>query len=142
MKSKPVIEVRRLGDYAKAMRHKMQNWSISDGHALTIREVEKMLQEANTPYSYEHIRRVLSGDLWVSQQCNNDLCKVLELKPDKMWNIARQEKLMKKYGSAAVSNVPAPGHADIQRVWDQLTDADKDILADMAMVMVSKRTQL
>src|SRR5437899_2731191 len=79
---------------------------------MSVRDLEKRTAEIDPDgqgYSYEHLRKLLSGKGTPSQSegCNAAICKILKLNVDEMWELAQSEKIRRRYGSIPGAMAPA-----------------------------------
>jgi hypothetical protein len=84
-------------------------------------------------YSYEHVRKAMTGLPSASRQFNDALCKYLGLDPDAMWKILIQDLAKRKYGAAL--EIRPPDEERFQDLWPSLTSADRDCLYSAALAM-------
>jgi hypothetical protein len=75
----------------------------------------------NIDYSYEHVRKVVAGELTFTRAFNDALCHELGLNAEEMWNLAQTERLRKKYAGAELRIATRDDR--VQAIWAAL-DAD------------------
>lgn len=105
--------------YADVVRQKMKTSDNRLGRPLMIRELARHIGA-----SYEHIRKIVNGDPVVSREFSDALCSALGLDVEKMWELARYEKLMKKFKQVPLS-VAMPPDMRFTDLWNRLTDEQK-----------------
>ena len=111
--------------YSDVIRIKMKTGDNPTGRPITMRMAEQMMRKpSGEPYSYEHIRKVVTGDSVQSRDMNDEFCRILGLDPDDMWLMAQQEKAQRKFGPALQSMIPPPDKA-LKGLWSALTESDK-----------------
>lgn len=111
--------------YSDIIRTKMKTGANPTGRPITIRMAEQLMRKPDgKPYSYEHIRKVISGEPVQSQDMNDAFCRMLGLDNDAMWLMAQQEKVARKYGPALSTMTPPPDKG-VKALWSALTDPDK-----------------
>lgn len=119
------------GEYASLLRDAM------DAQELTLRNLEKL-----TSYSYEHIRKVVSGIPCGSRAFNREVCKLLGLNENDLWRIALSEKprtralalvieearrsaVSRHVGPSSDEDVPPPAQLGLAKRMDgDLSDGD------------------
>lgn len=101
---------------------------------LTIRDLEKLTKQHGQPFSYEHIRRVLSNMPHMSQAFNQAICDVLDLDVDEMWELAQQEKMRRNPGHHGVK-IP---DSRLAAIWAELLPSHHDKLVTIAQGMVEE----
>ena len=86
----------------------------------SMREVSR-----NIGYSYEHLRKVLAGELTFTKPFSDALSQELGLDASQMWALAQTLKLRKKFEGA---NLPLdfPRDTRIKEIWAALTEAQRD----------------
>lgn len=78
-------------------------------------------------YSYEHIRKIVSGFPVMSEQFNEDVCNVLGLDVNFMWDVAANEKMKFRRQSSTASMVDlASPDLRFRELWQMLSSDDKD----------------
>ncbi len=108
--------------YADLVRVKLESSDNPRKRPMSIRE----LAEA-TGHSYEHCRKVLVGEPVVSRDFNEELCRVLGLDARTMWERARTEKAIRRFGDRLELKqllVQSP-IKELERDWSDLTDEDR-----------------
>jgi hypothetical protein len=76
-------------------------------------------------YSYEHIRKVLAGELTFTKEFSDALCRELGLDAPQMWALAQTLKLRKKFEGARLP-VDLPRDVRIKEIWAALTETQRD----------------
>lgn len=99
---------------------------------LNIREIS-----TRTGYSYEHIRTIWMGNttkrsakFTVGDECNEILCKLLDLPEKPMFELAEREKFARKNGYAPMQLVDPLGQ-ELSEIWTGLTDEQKQMIVQM-----------
>src|SRR4051812_46223387 len=111
--------------YAELVRKAMR------AKGMTRRDLEKAID-----YSYEHIRKVVSGLPLMSEDFNDKVCRVLELDAPAMWAIAQGEKLKRTYGS--IPTVALPTNR-LKELWSELSADDQAAIMTIAEGMAARR---
>lgn len=120
--------------YAALLRRAMRNQRPS----MSRRDLEKALKRIGKGYSYEHIRKVVSGLPVMSEQFNHDVCKVLNIDAEKMWQVAAQEKLKGNTRTARLLQNAAPDQS-LRADWAELADDERDAVSRIISGMAAKR---
>jgi hypothetical protein len=73
-------------------------------------------------YSYEHVRKVVAGEVTFTQEFNDALCAELGLNAKSMWELAQNEKLRAKYG-----NLPSklPKDDRVESIWNAMNTVQR-----------------
>ena len=121
--------------YSDIVRLAMKGKENSTGAPITIREASR-----RTGYSYEHIRKVVGGEPVVSQEFNEDLCKLLSLDAREMWNIALREKVQRRFKGVPAPLQP-PADDFFTSNWSKLTPENIETLRQMAQGMILMNEQ-
>jgi hypothetical protein len=103
---------------------------------LAIREVANAIG-----YSYEHMRKVVTGEPVGSREMNDQICAVLGLDPNDMWQLSQREKLHRKFKDipdVVVDTVPS----ELGHLWAQLNDQNREYLSRMAETLVLAQRQV
>src|SRR5687768_16547852 len=100
--------------YSEIVRAKIQD----SRNRKSIREVGR-----NIGYSYEHVRKVVGGEVTFTQEFNDALCAELGLNAKDMWELAQNEKLRAKYGSLP-SKIPKDDR--VERIWSGMSTVQKE----------------
>ena len=90
-------------------------------------------------HSYEHIRKILTGDPVVSRALNKALCEALELPESQMWAEARREKALARYGADGLAGVLDAQGRDFFALWSRLERRDRAILRRIAEGLIAAR---
>jgi hypothetical protein len=100
--------------YAQIVKAKIQD----PRNRKSMREVGR-----NIDYSYEHVRKVMAGQVTFTREFNNALCSELGLNAEEMWQLAQNEKLRAKYG-----NLPAqlPKDVRVEQIWGAMNNVQKE----------------
>jgi transcriptional regulator with XRE-family HTH domain len=120
----PGDDMTKNPDYAATIRLKMATTDNPTGAPITMREMARA-----TGYSYEHVRKLLKGFPVGSREFNNEVCRVLGLDADEMWELAQRAKLEEKF-----KNLDLPVQAPDDRfaaLWRRLTEEDKRMIMRM-----------
>jgi hypothetical protein len=102
--------------YADLVREALQN----PRDRKSMREVGR-----NIGYSYEHIRKVLAGEVTFTKEFSDALSQELGLDAAQMWALAQTLKLRKKFAGARLP-VDFPRDARIKEIWAALTETQRD----------------
>lgn len=108
--------------YANLVRMKLESSDNPRRRPMSIRE----LAEA-TGHSYEHCRKVLVGEPVVSREFNEQLCRALGLDAAAMWEQARTEKAVRRFGDRLEMKrllVQSP-IKELERDWSDLSEEDR-----------------
>src|SRR4051812_34629902 len=73
--------------YADRLRVLAKGKHGKGGSPMTIRMIADALG-----YSYEHVRKVFIGEPVVSDDFNDEICKLFGVDKDEMWKVAEKEK--------------------------------------------------
>jgi hypothetical protein len=131
VKQKPKSRPGR-GTYAGIVRTKMRSIENPTGHPISLRDLADAVD-----YSYEHIRKIVTGKPVVSPELNQKICEVLGLDREQMMEIAKGEKVIRRYGRVPLAPLPSPGASAIVEMWDQLEEADQARLSRFAEDLVA-----
>lgn len=112
--------------YADIIRQKMKTADNPFQKPLMIRELARHIG-----YSYEHLRKTVNGEPVASREFNEAVCKALGLDAPKMWELARYEKLTRKFKTVPVMIAVPPDHR-FGDVWPRLSDDQKSRLLRIA----------
>jgi hypothetical protein len=97
--------------YADVVKDQLQN----PLHRRSMREVGRAID-----YSYEHVRKVVAGQLTFTREFNDALRHELQLNPEEMWRLAQNERHRKRFDEA---DLPADIHKKdprLREIWDAL----------------------
>ena len=126
------------GDYARQLLAAMRNTiDPATGENLTRRGLERLLAENGTPYSYEHIRKMLAGEPVASEECNEAVCAILGLDAEKFWAQAQAEKSIRRFGTG-VTRMAAPNDARMRELWERLDETDRNSMIQWAEGVVMR----
>jgi lambda repressor-like predicted transcriptional regulator len=86
-----------------------------------------------TGFSYEHVRRVLSGSPVASSKFNAAICEALDLDEKSMWALAQREKLARRYIASTLTQhlaqyqLPADtiSPSRIVALWQRMSPQDR-----------------
>jgi hypothetical protein len=117
--TKPKASSDRSATYASIVRQAMARQRI------TIRSLERSIG-----FSYEHIRKVTSGIPVMSQAFNEQVCKVVGLDADRMWQIAVREKAERRHGG--VISAMLPNDSRLTEVWGELSSVEQERVVRIA----------
>ncbi len=122
--------------YAELLRRGMR------AKGMSRRQLERATkQRPHGGYSYEHIRKIVSGQPLMSEQFNADICSILELDADYMWQIAVKEKLAQsKFAKSVTINLP--DNNALREAWEFLSDADRIRVVNFARALADERRVL
>ena len=100
--------------YAQIVRAKLQD----PQNRKSMREVGR-----NIGYSYEHVRKVIRGEVTFTREFNDALCLELGLDADDMWKLAESQKLRNKYG-----HLPSgiPKDTRVEQIWEAMNKVQKE----------------
>jgi hypothetical protein len=87
----------------------------------SIREVGRSIG-----FSYEHLRKVVRGELTFRRGFNNALCAYLRLDPDAMWQLAQTQRLHKRFEGADVGTL-FPKDTRLSDIWKGLTPSQREV---------------
>ena len=87
---------------------------------MSCRDLEKALKDRGKDHSYEHIRRIAVGAPIVSDRFNHDVCEILNLREDGMWQLAQRDKFAQR--SKPVSETDP----SVRQAWVDLSQDDED----------------
>ena len=73
----------------------------------------------NIGYSYEHVRKVVAGELTFTREFSDALCHSLGLDSDEMWKLAQSLKLKKRFEGADIP-VEFPKDDRVRTLWQQM----------------------
>jgi hypothetical protein len=73
----------------------------------------------NIGYSYEHVRKVVAGELTFTKEFNDALCAELGIDADAMWKLAQSLKLKKRFEGADIP-VEMPKDDRVRTLWHQM----------------------
>jgi hypothetical protein len=90
--------------------------------------------EAAANYSYEHLRKILSGEPVVSGDCNEAICLALGLDVNRMWELATREKAQRRYPHLT-RTILCPEDGRLREAWRDLTSDQKNRLVIIALGM-------
>lgn len=105
--------------YSDIVRRKMKTADNPLKRPVSIRELAAFLG-----YSYEHLRKCVNGEPVASKDFNDVLCDALGLDKAKMWELARYEKVVRKFKTAPLS-IAMPSDKRLTEKWPQLTDEQR-----------------
>jgi hypothetical protein len=120
------------GSYADLIRAAMRHLDIS------IRDLARK-KPAGTGYSYEHLRKICSGQPAHSEDCNHEIARVLKLDEAELWTVATREKIRRSYPGEDVAQLVAPDDQRMRKVWARLTPEHQVQLAVMAEGLVAQQ---
>lgn len=116
---------------------KQQSYAELIRKAMRAKNMNRRDLEHATGFSYEHIRKIVSGLPLMSEKFNEDVCKVLDLNAEQMWEVATREKMKKHYGAGMLSAPPSDSR--FRDIWGDLHAADIDRLFAIANGMAEQR---
>jgi hypothetical protein len=76
-------------------------------------------------YSYEHVRKVVAGEVTFTREFSDALSLYLGLDADAMWQQAQTEKLKKRFAGAELP-VDLPHDTRVKDIWHGLNDVQRD----------------
>ena len=117
-------------EYAGRLRTAMLAGTKQAG-PITIRQLS-----AAVGSSYEHVRKVLTGEPVVSPSLNQKLCEFLRLDVQEMWRLAAREKTRRRFGDLALRELEGPKDKRFSALWERLGETDKRRLLEIAEIMV------
>jgi len=109
--------------YADIIKEKIQNPRNRQSIRLVARDID---------YSYEHVRKVVAGELTFTREFSDSLCKSLGLDAEAMWKLAQNERLKKRFKDADLE-VEMPKDTRIKDIWDNLNADQRE-----AWILVGK----
>ena len=120
--------------YAEIIRAKLRDAK----NRKSMREVGR-----NIDFSYEHVRKAVSGEVTFTKQFSDALCAELGLPADEMWTLAQSQKLRKRFEGA---DFPAdlPRRDDrVKEIWGELDSFGREawIRAGRDLIAVADRAQ-
>ena len=86
----------------------------------SIREVGREID-----FSYEHVRKVVAGEVTFTREFSDALSRYLGLDADDMWTLAQTEKLRKRFEGAELP-VEFPKDTRVKEIWQGLNDVQRD----------------
>jgi len=105
------VDLNPQGRLARALVERMNQLD------LTIRQLAH-----HTGLTYEHIRKLAKGEAHPSRLALQELCRVLQLQPQEMENLAVADRIEKKYGG--IPHALAGHHPELALLaagWDMRT---------------------
>ena len=121
--------------YAERVRMAMKTANNPTGAPVSIRQLAEL-----TGYSYEHCRKLVVGEPFGSREFNDVVCQQLGLPVDEMWQLAQQEKLVRRHGVSALAQLPRDGR--LEAAWPHLTDTDRERVIQLAEALVVANTAI
>jgi hypothetical protein len=96
----------------------------------------------NIGYSYEHVRKVVAGELTFTKEFNDALCAELGIDADAMWKLSQAERLRRKFVGAEFET-DVPKDPRLQEVWDALDATGREALIQIGrqLVLVSENRE-
>jgi hypothetical protein len=79
----------------------------------------------NIGYSYEHVRKVIAGEVTFTKEFSDALSKELGLDSEAMWSLAQTQKIRKKFEGAELP-VELPKDTRVRDIWQGLNDVQRD----------------
>jgi plasmid maintenance system antidote protein VapI len=76
-------------------------------------------------FSYEHVRKIVAGEVTFTRAFSDALSQNLGLDPDSMWQLAQTEKLKKRFHGAELP-VEFPKDTRVKEIWNGLNDVQRD----------------
>lgn len=116
--------------YADVIRRKMKTADNPFARPLSIRELAQVLG-----YSYEHLRKCVNGEPVASKDFSDILCDALGLDKTKMWELARYEKVVRKFKAVPLS-IAMPSDKRLSDKWPKLTDEQRARIVHIAEAYV------
>ena len=102
--------------YAEIMRAALQN----PRDRKSMRQVGREIG-----YSYEHVRKMIAGEVTFTKEFSDALSVNLGLDPESMWQLAQTEKLRKRFEGAELP-VEFPKDTRVKEIWQGLNDVQRD----------------
>jgi transcriptional regulator with XRE-family HTH domain len=112
--------------YAETVRWRMKSGETPSRARYTIRELAGL-----TGYTYEHIRKIVSGAPVVSEELNEQLAEILGFDGKELWRQAMREKLQHRYPDIPTVDL-LPGDRRMADLWVQLTAEQREKLVTIA----------
>ena len=96
----------------------------------------------NVGYSYEHVRKVVAGELTFTQEFSDAVCAELGLDAQQMWRLAQTEKLRARYEGADFE-ADVPKDPRLKEIWDALDATGREALIQIGrqLVLVSENRE-
>jgi len=104
---------KRYGDIVRIAMKSKEN---ATRRPLSIRDVANA-----TGFSYEHVRRAVSGQPTVSQDFNERVCHLLGLDVDIMWQKAQLEKVRRRFDLMPSALAGGFTSQRVQDLWNRLS---------------------
>jgi lambda repressor-like predicted transcriptional regulator len=130
--------------YATRLKEAMKTRLDKAGQPYSMRQLA-----AETDYSYEQIRKALTGEPVVSRELNAAICAVLGLPKNDMWTLALQDKLVRRFRSLVglAREVPLPDEPSspdlrLPLLLSRLTQAEKEKVAEFAEGVLGNRQEI
>lgn len=119
--------------YAEIVRAKLQD----SKNRKSMREIGRKVG-----YSYEHVRKVVAGELTFTQEFSDALCEELGLDAQQMWRLAQTEKLRARYEGADFE-ADVPKDPRLKEIWDALDATGREALIQIGrqLVLVSENRE-
>ena len=96
----------------------------------------------NIGYSYEHVRKVVAGELTFTKEFSDALCAELGIDADAMWKSAQSERLRRKFAGAEFET-DVPKDPRLKEIWDALDATGREALIQIGrqLVLVSENRE-
>src|SRR4029450_1246138 len=96
----------------------------------------------NIGYSYEHVRKVVAGELTFTREFSDALCAELGMDADAMWKLSQAERLRRKFAGAEFET-DIPKDPRLKEIWDALCATGREALIQIGrqLVLVSENRE-
>jgi hypothetical protein len=96
----------------------------------------------NIGYSYEHVRKVVAGELTFTREFSDALCAELGMDADAMWKLSQAERLRRKFAGAEFET-DVPKDPRLKEIWDALDATGREALIQIGrqLVLVSENRE-
>lgn len=115
--------------YAEIVRMKMKTGDNPTRKPISTKQLAEHLG-----VSYEHVRQILQGKPALSRELNDKLSRYIGVEAEAMWQKVVTERFHKKVGFTP--QAPS-GAGRLAELWNDLSDANKAVLEQMAEAMVA-----
>jgi hypothetical protein len=119
--------------YAEIVRAKLRD----PKNRKSMREIGR-----NVGYSYEHVRKVVAGELTFTKEFNDALCAELGIDAGAMWTLAQSERLRRKFAGAEFET-DVPKDPRLREIWTALDATGREALIQIGrqLVLVSENRE-
>jgi hypothetical protein len=88
----------------------------------------------DTGFSYEHIRKIVAGEVTFTKGCSDAICENLGLDRELMWRLAQNQRIREKFKGADVK-ADLPRDPRVREIWDELTPDLRDAWIDIGRTL-------